>query len=53
MTAHQPAREGDGGSANIDKGVSCLYHTTDSFSGVCFFLLKTIKNIEIEVNNYG
>ena len=52
MTAHQPARKGDGGSANIDKECPVFTHHRLLF-GSLFFILITIKNIEIEVNNYG
>ena len=52
MTAHQPAREGDGGSANIDKECPVL-HVQRLLFGSLFLFLITIKNIEIEVNNYG
>ena len=52
MTAHQPAREGDGGSANIDKECPVSNITQTPFRE-SVFILKTIKNIEIEVNNYG
>ena len=38
MTAHQPAREGDGGSANIDKECPVSFKYTDSFFGSLFFM---------------
>jgi len=37
MTAHQPAREGDGGSANIDKECPFSFTHKGSFSGAFFF----------------
>jgi len=39
MTAHQPAREGDGGSANIDKERPVSFKYTDSFFGSLFFFM--------------
>ena len=40
MTAHQPAREGDGGSANIDKERPVSFKYTDSFFGSLFFYVR-------------
>lgn len=43
MTAHQPAREGDGGSANIDKERPVSFKYTDSFFGSLFFMFGDLR----------
>ena len=44
MTAHQPAREGDGGSANIDKECPVFTHHRLLLGSLFFYVRGSLKN---------